>query len=583
MTTTPAVRLRWLATARVALPVVALGYALSSVAPLTAAPASITYAAAGPIAATATLLAGIGLVAVGGAAWFLRPAPMAVVAVLAGAVWLAQLWIGWSDGPDLARSLALHVGPFMVALLAHLTLAFPGGQHAPAGVRRLVAAGYGAAAMVGVASAFLYNPFLDPYCWSICSDNALAMASSPESTRVVRRAGLAFAVVAGTLMVAVAVARLTYAGAVGRRALRPVLAPAAAAGAAEAAYAAARLLAPPEGPEHLLFAALFLTRAGALTALAAGLAWALLRDHGRRVAVQRLADPHGEQRSLRDELATSLGDGTLQVAYWLPDFQRYADASGSPVQPQPGRGQAATHIVRSGEPVAVVLHDQALYAQSRLEREIGSAARLALDNERLRVALLARLGELRASRARLVETGDRYRRQLERDLHDGAQQRLLAVSLELRMAHSAAVAAGDAGLVAILAAAVKDAQVAIVELREVAHGIFPAILEQAGLGTALWQLADQARIPVEVTGVPEHRLPADVERAVYLVGRTALDAAADPVERVRLGVVHDDGSVVVDVCGVAAADYGELADRVGALGGRVDFSGQRLRAVIPCG
>ena len=124
------------------------------------------------------------------------------------------------------------------------------------------------------------------------------------------------------------------------------------------------------------------------------------------------------------------------MAYWLPGSRRYVDHSGRPVDPHASGARSVTPIVRNGEPVALVIHDQALSAALDLEREIGTAARLAVDNERLRAEVLAQLEDLRASRARIVEAGDAARRRIERDLHDGAQQRLLALSYELRLARA---------------------------------------------------------------------------------------------------------------------------------------------------
>ena len=161
--------------------------------------------------------------------------------------------------------------------------------------------------------------------------------------------------------------------------------------------------------------------------------------------VARLAEALGAAPppgSLGPALARSLGDDGLEVAYWLPSSQRYVDASGRTVDPAPGHGQASTAIVRNGQPVALVIHDGALTP----EREIGAAARLAVDNERLRAEILAQLDDVRASRSRIVETADLVRRRLERNVHDVAQQRLLAASFELRLAQTEAITSGDAGL-----------------------------------------------------------------------------------------------------------------------------------------
>ena len=377
---------------------------------------------------------------------------------------------------------------------------------------------------------------------------------------------------------------------VARATLGYVLAPAALVGAAEAAYAALLIHDPVENPQRAPFAGVFFARAGALTALALGVIWSVLRAWRARRTVARLPGELGEMPApgaFRSLLARSLGDDRLDVAYWIPSAGRYVDDGGHPVSPAPGPEQAATAVVRGGEPVALVVHDRALQAQHDLDREIGAAARLAVDNERLRAETLVQLERLRASRARVVAMADTTRRQLERDLHDGAQQTLLAVLYELRLAGGAAVTAGNLDLAKALAQGSREAELGLDELRDLAHGIFPAILTEAGLGPALWTLADQAPIPIEIDEVVEARYPAGAETAAYLVVRDAVDdaatrAATHVVARVdatadRLVVeVRDDG-------GARSSDgLVHLADRVGALGGRMDVHGPRVRAEIPC-
>ena len=200
------------------------------------------------------------------------------------------------------------------------------------------------------------------------------------------------------------------------------------------------------------------------------------------------------------------------MAYWLPASRRFVDGAGNPTDaPAPGRGRTVTPILRDGLPVAVVVHDAALLDGPGVEREIGSAARLAVENERLQAELLAQLGALRASRARIVATGDAERCRLERDLHDGAQQRLLALSYDLRLARASAEADGDPELVEVLASAAEDAHAALDELRELAQGIYPAILAEAGLGPALATLADRAALPIELGEVTTTRHSTAVE------------------------------------------------------------------------
>jgi signal transduction histidine kinase len=236
--------------------------------------------------------------------------------------------------------------------------------------------------------------------------------------------------------------------------------------------------------------------------------------------------------------------------------------------------------------VALVVHDAAFLEGRALEREIGSAARLAVENERLQAEVLAQLEDLRASRARIVETGDAERRRLERDLHDGAQQRLLALSYDLRLARAAVKADGNRELATLLASAGDEAQAVLGELRELAHGIYPAILAEAGLAPALATLADQAPLPVDLGQMLPERYSAPVETAAYLaVSEGISDAAGRKATLVSVDVASEDQHLVVQVRDDGAAGASQLlhiADRVGALGGSLEVRPHSLRAEIPC-
>jgi signal transduction histidine kinase len=229
-------------------------------------------------------------------------------------------------------------------------------------------------------------------------------------------------------------------------------------------------------------------------------------------------------------------------------------------------------------------HDELLQVW---QHTVVSHARLAVDNERLRAEVLGRLGDLRASQARIVATADTARRRLERDLHDGAQQRLLAASYELRVARSMATTGGDTALADELAAASEEAQQTIMDLRDQAHGIFPAILTEAGLEPAVRSLADRATLPVEIDAVVTTRYPAAIETAAYLVVATAIDAA-DQATAIHLmpRIVEHNGHLVADVRSYPeehALDVGiDIADRVGALGGRLVVDRGCVQAKIPC-
>jgi signal transduction histidine kinase len=219
-----------------------------------------------------------------------------------------------------------------------------------------------------------------------------------------------------------------------------------------------------------------------------------------------------------------------------------------------------------------------------LLEEVLAAARIGIENERLQAEVLAHVEDLRASRARIVETGDAERRKLERDLHDGAQQRLLALSYDLRLAR--AEANGDAATTALLTSAVDEAQAALEELRRLAHGIYPAILAEAGLGPALASLADYAPIPVELGDVPAKRLPDPIETAAYVAVADAIDdAVARGATFVSVEVSLAGGEVVVMVADDGSdrqAALVQLADRIGALGGSLETGPTTLRAEMPC-
>jgi signal transduction histidine kinase len=330
-----------------------------------------------------------------------------------------------------------------------------------------------------------------------------------------------------------------------------------------------------EDPTNAAFRALFEVRATTLLATALGVMWGMWRIRSAARAVTRLADELGAAPppgSLGPALAASLSDDDLRVAYWLPSAGCYVDASGQAVDPKPARGQTSTAIVRNGQAVAIVVHDLTLAPAA----EIGAAARLAVDNERLRAEVLAQLADLRAARTRIVATADTTRRHLERDLHDGAQQRLLAASYELRLACSAANAAADPALARTLTAASEQVQVAIGELREVAHGIYPAILTEAGLGPALQSFAVRAPLPVEIEPIVIGRYPTAVEATAYhLVAAMTDDAGRRSATYVAARLVqgNDEPEPHLSV---------ELVDRVGSLGGRITVEAGAVRAEIPC-
>jgi signal transduction histidine kinase len=288
---------------------------------------------------------------------------------------------------------------------------------------------------------------------------------------------------------------------------------------------------------------------------------------------------------LRDRLVAALGDPGVDVLYPRDGSGPLIDADGRPADP-PGAGRAVARIARGDRPLALVLHDPALVNEPELARALGSAARLSVENEALRAEAMAQLHALQGSRARIVETADAARRRLERDLHDGAQQRLLALSYDLRVARTGAADDDDLELVSLLETAATETDAALEELRELAHGIYPAILAEAGLGPALETLADEARLPVELGDLPPERAPLAAERTVYVVVDESIDEAAGRgAGWLRVGVRREAGCLVVEVeddGGPRHARLVHLLDRVGALGGALDAGANTLRAEVPC-
>jgi signal transduction histidine kinase len=546
-----------------------------------------TYATASGLAAAATLVAGLALVAAGLIAWLDRPASVfGPLAAAAGLAWLAPVWVGWQAGPSLARSLGMVVAPFLLPLLVHQLISAPTGRLRTRAERLAVTVTYAATAAVSLGRALFRDPFLDRSCWSNCTDNVFLVWPLPELARALDAFWLRFVVVVGVGAVAATAWRLVRATAVARSDMWALVVPAVLAVSSEVAYAVLLALEPIEDPRRAVFHTLFVARGAALTAIALGLSWTVERGRRRRAAIARLAGELGavpQLGSLQSALARSLGDEKLQVAYWLPRSGRYVDDSGRPVEPESSRHRGITSILRNGEPVAVITHDRSLYGDQQLAEQIGSAARLAIDNERLQAELLAQLGDLRASRARVVETADDARRQLERNLHDGAQQSMLALLYELRIAQVKAAQNGDEPLSDCIGAAVDQAAAAVDDLRSLARGIFPAILDEAGLGPALWTLADQAAVPVEIRQVPADRLPDTVERAAYLVVSGVVESAQrHQAETIQVRITRRPGTVAIHIDGVPEGRYIYLADRVGSVGGELTCTERRLRAEIPC-
>jgi signal transduction histidine kinase len=308
-------------------------------------------------------------------------------------------------------------------------------------------------------------------------------------------------------------------------------------------------------------------------------------------------DSPGAGSDLRHALARALGDPSLELAFWFPAEQCYVDGDGASVKlPEPGDARRSTLVERDGQPVAVLLHDPVLDHNRELVRSVCAAAGLALENERLQAELRARLVDLQASRARLVEATDAERRRIERDLHDGTQQRLVSIAMTLGLLESKLPA--DSLEARPLVRETRDAlAVALAELRELTHGINPPLLAERGLAEALDELCRRAALPTRLELALTRRLPEQVETAGYFVASEALTNAAKHSHGSELRVTAscDERTLTIEVAddgiGGASTAGGSglrgLADRVEALGGRLTLSsppgrGTTLRAEIPC-
>jgi signal transduction histidine kinase len=323
-------------------------------------------------------------------------------------------------------------------------------------------------------------------------------------------------------------------------------------------------------------------------------------DALRRIVtfLEALRDGHAAPESTAAVLADALRDPTLELRYWLPSSELYVDASGRPVVDRPGDTRTRTEITRAGAPLGMVLYDPRLDERRDLLDSAVSAAGLAIEIARLRVEVNRQLAEVEDSRARIVSATNEERRRLERDLHDGAQQRLVTVGLALRHLQHELSADDDGPLRSQFDDAVAEIAAAIDDLRRIARGVRPPQLDH-GLAEALRDLAAHSPLSVEVDVEPAglEQLGDDVQTAAWYVASEALANAAkhSTASHVRLVARRDGPNLLVSVQddgsgGAAPASGGGLAglsDRVGAHGGQLQVAsppgiGTTITAELPC-
>jgi signal transduction histidine kinase len=326
----------------------------------------------------------------------------------------------------------------------------------------------------------------------------------------------------------------------------------------------------------------------------------LLRLKLARGAVGRLlleieeTPSHG---ALRNSLAAALRDPSIEVAYAV-DSGGFVDADGHGVTlPGPGSGRAITYLDREGGRLGALVHDPVLVEQPELLSSVVAAARLALTNERLQALVRAQLEEVRASRLRIIEAADTERRRIERNLHDGAQQRLIGLRIAIQLARGRAAATSDGSDALALDEIDSEVLETIEELRRLAHGLHPAVLEDGSLADALDGLVLRAGLPVTVEATPDRPLAASVEAAAYYVVAESLSNAMKHSGATQVTI---EARCQPDGLHVRVADDGEggasiepggglagLRDRVEALRGQLDVvssprGGTVVHAAIPC-
>ena len=320
-----------------------------------------------------------------------------------------------------------------------------------------------------------------------------------------------------------------------------------------------------------------------------------LRAPLRALVCRPLASMPTAAVAVREALAERIGDQTLTIAYWLPERSAFVDERGLPVAlPKPGSGRAWTEVAHDGRRVAAIVHDAELDARPELVRAAAAGAVLALDNERLKADLRARIEELRMSRTRIVEAGFEARRRIERDLHDGAQQQLVALSIDLRMLRRRV--ASDPAAAEHVDALLDRLTTALDELRELARGIHPAVLTDRGLPAALDALVARMPLPVDLRVAVEERVAPNVEAAAYFVVAEALTNVAKYAQAsgASVSVQRVDEWLEVEVVddGVGGADAADgsglrgLDDRVAAADGTLEVrsprgEGTRVVARLP--
>jgi signal transduction histidine kinase len=476
--------------------------------------------------------------------------------------------------------------------LVHLVLAFPGGRLISWFERLLAGAAYAAVFVLTPVTVLFKDTRKDDV---LSKPNLLLVSGNPTAYDMLVNAYEVIGAAVTVGVVAVLVRRWARAG----PPLRRVLAPVFLTGLLGAAGTLAAELSDRRNPVGELLG--WAPRV-AFCLLPLGFLAGLWRVRLGRTAVGTLLTQLRQPMSaaqLQTALARAVRDPSLRIGYWRPDVEAFVDGDGRPLQvPEADLGNAVTLVEPGGRRIAVLLHDPALREDGHVLNAVTAAAELALENQRLTAEVRAQLAEVRDLAGRLVAAGDAERRRLEHDLHDGAQQQLVTVGLSLRMALDRLGRTTEGETAALLTKIAARVDAVIGELRELAHGIHPAILTNAGLMPALHALAERTPEPeVHLRTADVPRLTPAEEATGYFVAAEALANTLKHANasQVRVSVEYEEGVLRIDVTddGSGGADIGAgsgllgLRDRVTALGGTLSVRsapgrGTSVSAAIPC-
>ncbi|MGN6167774.1 MAG: sensor histidine kinase [Solirubrobacteraceae bacterium] len=540
--------------------------------------------------AAVTQIGGLSFVGSGLVAWRRRPE-----------VWTGPLMVGGGfaifagslanyAGAAMPFTIGLVLTPLPAAVICQLILAFPEGRLHSWFERLVVAGAYFTALVAQVVMLMFMGP--ENLAGCPCPTNLVFIRDEPGLHQALMSAQRFLALLVGGAAAWIVIRRWQWASRPLRRAFAPIILT----GGLAIALALVTLVA----AQTNTTAWAGFTAAANIAAAAIPIAYllGLFRARLGRVAVSDLIVELGRTPApgkLRDALARALRDPSLELAYWVPESQTYVGIDGQRVEPVTTPERTVTVLERHGERIAALMHDPALAEDPALLNSVSTAAGLALENERLLADLRAQLEELRESRARIVEAGDTERRRLERNLHDGAQQRLVSLALALALAESN-VEQEPSTAVELLQAARSELTTALAELRELARGIHPALLTERGLGYAVSALAQRAPFHVGLELELEQRPAPPIEAAAYYVVAEALTNVAKYAHATTatVSVNRKDGLLRVQIAddgvGGAEASAGSglrgLDDRVQAVGGTLRVNspagkGTRIIAELP--